>query len=165
MFKLLTIAFLIISIIHLFKKGLFQQWTIKIHEELLKVYNENPNVKNDDKELISYGLQILVIFLFAVTIFIIKCFYLMSAYNYDVYKYPTLIIMSIIIINILRTFLKKSSINKIETMDDKKYNLRKSIESFKKTSFFGFIFKIVYIAYYGYIFYILFLQEVISKLK
>jgi len=112
------------------------------------------------KEKDAIGSEIMKVawkILLAIPLLIAECIYLFKAISIDTLKYPTLIIL---FYSLLTTFvLNKSKKTKEDlTTEEGRIRYKITLEKIKRYSFKSFITTLIFLGYFGYMFYLLVLR-------
>ena len=95
--------------------------------------------------------------LLAIPLVIALGIYLFSAINVDVHKYPSIVMLFYVIFNSL--VLNRNKKSKCDlTIEEGKIRYKIELEKMKRYTFKRFIINLIYIGYFGYMFYLLVLR-------
>lgn len=156
---ILTIFFLTLSLIHLFKGELCERIFLSAGNTIINIYKENEGISNKDAKFHEPTFQVFFAISIIVIDIIVELFYYINGLHYDIFKYPTLFMIIITVITFVYSIVSSKSndkydLNKIE--DRIKYDMQ--IDKYIKINVRKFAFRILDIAYYGYMFYIFFIR-------
>jgi hypothetical protein len=107
------------------------------------------------KELAKAGWKMLL----AIPLIIAECIYLFSAINVDIYKYPSILMLFYMLFSVF--VLNRNSTNKSKydlKTEQGQVNYQIFLDDMKRYTFKGAITSLIYLGYFGYMFYLLMLR-------
>lgn len=148
MFLFLTVVFLTVSIIAIFTRGLNMDIYVEAAEAQLKY--KNKEIKKSELDSIAVKF-LLTLFLYHLPMLIINVAYLIYALKVDPLTYPSLVAVAYLMASFVKSYLNKSE--KVDTeigLELYKSKLKKHKHGFK-----AMVLRVLWIIYYGYMFYAL----------
>lgn len=144
-----TVVFFTFYLVLLAKGNLTYNTTIKSGELMIKLYEQSKTEKEVNSEVFKTNWPILLYF----PVFLGTFIYYISALTVDVNKYPTI---GILIYLITTMVFSKSKNNKQDlTTNEGRQKYREQLYKTKKRTFTGTIKQLVFLTYFGYMFYLL----------
>ena len=146
-----TLVFITFTLIKLIKGSIFKETLIKVAE--IAVKGSYPELSEEEKknlqtESFRIGWQY---FLFGLIVIIVHIIYLLNAIDLDPIKYPTLLMIAWIILAFVKGIVSKKL--DLSTEEKRKSYLAKVYLS--KRTLSGTILNLVFLSYFGYMFYLL----------
>lgn len=165
--RILTILFLLMSIVTLGGKRSLENITIKFYEELKEKIRRRKTTEGIDDKFFSsceyYSVMMAWSFVVLLPIALTKLFYLCFAISHDPFKYVVLGYLTYIVLSIFINSMTGK--NKFNYKNLNKYSVEGAIEQLDKTigklSRFKItilIEKLISLSFYGYMFYIFFIR-------
>lgn len=145
----LTLVFITWFLTLLIKGNPIANLSIRITEVGVKASEGKSLTKDEENTSVKFVLAVFGMLI----LWIIQIIYLIKAIPIDTYKYPTFIMIAYLIFTIVTTKKPKSKINL--TTEEGKMEYRKVGYQIEKKTFTGVIKTLIFLAYYGYMFYLL----------
>jgi hypothetical protein len=146
----LTIVFIALYLILLVRGNGYSELIIKVGENELKNAETGSNNKVDEST--AYNVAGVGCFLWCL-FFMEIIYFIVALQNYDVYKYPTI---ACILYAILGFALRKRNNKKDLTTEEGRSKFRKQLyQKNRRYTFKGIITRLLYLAYFCYMFYYL----------
>jgi hypothetical protein len=151
-----TVVFITYYLASIVKGNLFFDVYRKIAELTIK-QNETEDKKEKDniaKEILKTSWSMLVGF----GLLIVEIIYIFSALSIDIYKYPTIITLFYIVLMGF-VFNKNNKKPKVDLKTEEgRIRYKIELEKVKRYSFKGIMSNLIYLVYFGYMFYLLILR-------
>lgn len=144
-----TLVFITWFLILLIKGNPIANLSIKLTEMGIKASEGKSLTKDEENTSVKFVIAVFGMLI----LWIIQIIYLIKAIPIDTYKYPTFIMLAYLIFTIVTTKKPKSKVNL--TTDEGKIEYRKVAYQSGKKTFTGVIKTLIFLAYYGYMFYLL----------
>lgn len=141
-----TIVFITWFFASLIKGNLYYNLTKESGLEEIK-RNENSIEKIGDAQTKMLAL----VFLIILPMFITEVIYLINAFNIDTLKYPTMFMIVWFILNLV---IGKKNSNDLKTSEGRE-KYKEKLYTMKKRTFKGTMSQLIYLSYFGYMFYMI----------
>ena len=150
-----TVVFIIFYLASLTKGNLFYNLTKRVGELVLK--QAEAETKKEKDEIVKEIIKSLWKIYLTIPLAIIEYIYLFKAINIDPYKYPSIVML---FYSLLTMFvLNRNKKNKTDlTTQEGRIVYKNELEKLKRYTFKGIIKQLVFLVYFGYMFYCLVLR-------
>lgn len=147
-----TIVFIIYYLASLIRGNLYYDSIKKSGELVLKQATTDSRLEKEKiaKDIVKSSWDILLSLLLIIIMYI----YLFNAINVDVYKYPSIVMLFYSLLTVF-VFRDRKKSRQDLTTEDGRYEYRKELDNLKRYSFKDFIKQLIFLIYFGYMFYIL----------
>ena len=150
-----TVVFITFYLASLIKGNLFYNLTKRVGELVLKQAEAETKKEKDEiaKEIIKSSWMIYL----TIPLAIIEYIYLFKAINIDPYKYPSIVMLFYLLLTMF--VFNRNKKNKTDlTTQEGRIVYKNELEKLKRYTFKGIIKQLVFLVYFGYMFYCLVLR-------
>lgn len=151
-----TLVLITLYLILLVRGSIFTNTIIKVGELTLKANEQGLKNYGEKKLNEELGKLVMPMMFYTLSLLLVEMIYLINALRVDYLKYPTIIIMVLIMMAFV-TSSRKSKKDDLAT-EEGRQSFKKKLYKNSGRTFKGTIYKLIYLSYFIYMFYVLVLR-------